>query len=60
MSAGDVGLEESREARKGVMELGDEMEDGTVGEGIGTGVRESSMIGSMGSDKIISRYLSHS
>ena len=56
MSAGDVGLEEIREAKEGVMELGDKM----VGGGTGIGWRETSVIGSHGSKVTISRYLSRS
>ena len=58
MSVGDAGLEERREAKEGVMELGDEMEDGMVGGGIGIGLRETSMTGLMGSEVTISQYLS--
>ena len=54
MSAGDAGLEERREAKEGVMELGDEMKDGMVGGGIGIGLRVTSMTGLMGSEVTIS------
>ena len=54
MSAGDEGLEESLDAREGVTELGDEMEDGTNGGGTGTGERETLVIGSQGSEVTIS------
>ena len=53
-----MGLEERREAKEGMMELGDEMEDGMVGGRIGIGLREISMTGSMGLEVTISRYLS--
>ena len=53
---GDDGLEEIREAKEGVIELGDEM----VGGGTGMGWRETSVIGSHGSEVTISWYLSHS
>ena len=54
VSAGDVGLEERCEAKEGVMELGDEMEDGMVGGRIRIGLRETSMTGLMGSEVMIS------
>ena len=54
VSARDVGLEESCDARDGVMELGDETEDRMVGGGTGTGERETSMTGSQGSEVTIS------
>ena len=53
---GDDGLEEIREAKEGVIELGDEI----VGGGTGMGWRETSVIGLHGSEVTISRYLSHS
>ena len=58
MSAGDAGLEESREAKEEVMELGDKTEDVIVGGGIGTGERETSRTGSTDSEVMISQYLS--
>ena len=56
VSAGDDSLGEIREAKEGVIELGDEM----VGGRIGMGWRDTSIIGSQGSEVTISRYLSHS
>ena len=58
VSAGDAGLEEIREAREGVTELGDKMEDGTDGGGTGIRWRETSVTGSQGSEVTISQYLS--
>ena len=60
MSAGDPGLEEIQEAKEGVTELGDAMEDGTVGGGTGSRWRETSVTGSQGSEVTISQYLSYS
>ena len=40
------------------MELGDEMKDGTVGGGTGSRWRETSVMGSQGSEVTISQYLS--
>ena len=54
MSAGDAGLEESRDAREGVTELEDEMEDGMDEGGTGTGERETLMMGLQGSEETIS------
>ena len=56
VSAEDDGLEEIREAKEGAIELGDEM----VGGGTGMGWRETSVIGSQGSEETISWYLSRS
>ena len=58
MLAGDVGLEEIQEAKEGVTELGDEMEDRTVGGGTGSRWRETSVMGLQGSEVTISQYLS--
>ena len=60
VSAGDVGLEEIREAKEGVMELGDEMEVKIVGGGTGSRWRETSVTGSHSSEVTISWYLSRS
>ena len=60
MSAEGAGLDKIREAREGVTELGDKMENGVVGGGTGIGWRETSVMGSQGSEVMISRYLSHS
>ena len=51
---GDDGLEEIREAKEGAIKLGDEI----VGGGTGMGWRETSVIGSQGSEVTISWYLS--
>ena len=52
--AEDDGLEEIQEAKEGAIELGDEI----VGGGTGMGWRETSVIGSQGSEVTISWYLS--
>ena len=56
VSAGDDGLEEIREVKEGMIELGDEV----VGGRTGMGWRETSVISSHGSEVTISWYLSHS
>ena len=50
MLVGDVGLEEIQDAKEGVIKLGDEI----VGGGTGMGRRETSVIGSHGSEVTIS------
>ena len=55
---GEAGLDKIREAREGVMELGDEREDRAVGGGMGTGWRETLVTGSHGLEVTISWYLS--
>ena len=51
---GDAGLEEIREAREGVMELGDERKDKATEGGTGTGCRETSVISSHSLEATIS------